>query len=422
MKKLISILLICAMLLSFGITIAAGESGSGELRNTASDPVVVYKSARKTSSELGEDWRDDEGGVSLTDGKVGYLGNATESSYKGSEHNNFTIAHDGDYLYINVGAYFANKKSVGATANRHSNFVYIDFETGDTDINYKINIAAYSKPYGTSDAHVKYSPGYTDYGYTANGAKYALGCNDAGALTNGIVGARYTDKPTTDDTIILYNIVVPISEEVKTEIANGNCTIKIGYLYVQGFNTSGDACWYTNCGNVAGKLEGADTTKVAKMWDALYNSVTYDMLTSVTLSGATAEGEDTVATTTNLAGVQEPATKGDTFDIRLVGTLNISDDFANYKNVGFEITGANTLTSTTNSVYKTCLANDSTVPSWWYGGDYFYFTDITGVKLGTAYELTVKSFCTKADGSTVYGQEYKLTVDTAGNVALEAVN
>ena len=194
--------------------------------------------------------------------------------------------------------------------------------------------------------------------------------------------------------------------------------MNVGFMLINKMSGSGAYGAYTN---VDGTYNAKNTgTTVQATYNRFVETVDSDdkLTTSVTLKGA----ETAPATTTNLAGVQEPATKGDTFDIRLVGTLNISDDFANYKNVGFEITGANTLTSTTNSVYKTCLANDSTVPSWWYGGDYFYFTDITGIKLGTAYELTVKSFCTKADGSTVYGQEYKLTVDTAGNVALEAVN
>lgn len=419
MKKVISILLICAMLLSFGITITAEDSDPETSYTVTQRSRLTSEQIAPTSTNI---WETTEGFVSIGGGAIGSTYDETDTKYyyEYDEENSdsFSVAHDGDYLYINVRSHYGNNSS--KTTNRQTNFIYLDF-TQDGTVDYVITMKTSSQIY--SDANGDnffndYDAGVMTDRDNEDGkvhyANYALACNKESSLEHGIIGSRGFDDT---KSFRYYNIVFPLPDEVRDGITStGSFSMSVGYVYLQYFASTGGGSWYTNCGFTHDDLKEPTTDSLQNWWNAYYNVVSEEMLTSVTLAGSDQANEP--STDLNVQTPKSlPTTAGETYSLRLVGTLNTST-LTNLKNVGFKLKGDNEVNSPTSNVYTTCLANGYTVPAWWYGGKYFYFADITDIKYGKAYTLTVTTYYTDTDGAVKDGSAYTVNISKEGAVTL----
>ncbi|MBQ9112633.1 MAG: hypothetical protein IJY08_03530 [Clostridia bacterium] len=402
MKKIISILLVCASLFALSVPAMAWTA--------ASPAIEVAQGDRMTAEQLNPEysgasyvWNNTVAGTAVN----GYSTNG----------DSFAVAHDGDYLYIKTTMNYLKKYNSDYTnAHQHAEeFIYVDFNTADSEVDNKIvlrvHYAAYSED---DDLDGKYTNHLTydkltlqDRGWSgAWGPKIYASVNKASAMENGILIGR-NDDIASDSTpaVAIYHIAVPLTEDVKDAIANGSCDIGIGFAYVQlkaGFNA-----YFTNCGEF--------TLDDEKDISNDFYAVSSDNLTTVTLNG---KKTDTV---TKIAGVQATAVENDEYTLRLVGLLN-TQNLAS-ENIGFKLSTDNKTLDpiACGTVYKSIIADDNTCHAWWLGGDYLYCMKLTGLKVNTTYTFYAVAY--HMENGEQVGDTYKITVsgNTAADITVETV-
>ena len=396
MKKIISILLVCASLFALSVPAMAWE---------APEPaIVVEQGARMTKEQLNPEY----------DGTQ-YEWNTTIAGESVNNYSNngdaFAVAHDGDYLYIKTTMNYIRKYSNNYTnAHQHAEeFIYVDFNTGDGLVDNKIvlrvHYAAYSD--GTNN-HLTYDAiGLKDRSWSgAWGPEIYASVNKESAMNNGILVGRNGDTASTSaPAVAVYHVTVPLTEDVRNAIANGSCDIGIGFAYIQTKSTVNG--YFTNCGEIT--LSDEDDVS-----NNFYNDISEDNLTKVTLQGA-AQSTDAEIADAEIIGVQTTTIgeAGTTYSARFVAKLDTSV-LANAK-VGFRFVGDKTVDKNCTTVFNSILANGKAVPAWYLGADYLYCINLNDLVVGQTYALQIAAYY--MDGDTVVpGTLYNVSIAADGTI------
>lgn len=400
MKKLLSVLLMCAMILSLGICVSAETTESGESVNGNAEVLTVPKGDRLTTKDL--DGKDENGFYTAVI-EANAKGSSTVEAY--NDYSGYLkLAHDGSYLYLLAYSdYFSTNRT---TIEMH---VYVDF---GAETLYQIVALPNFGPFGNTSNNCVYEIGASsnynsgsEYGYrlgvfteqvTKNGVK------TLDPLSYNIVAALDRDAATTNgkNCWARYEIVIPMPEAVKANLgkADGMAEIQAGFTYMLGGNsdnyiTSGDA-----------------PSETPSNWRAWANSGATNAAKNVVLTGTTTQtAVDVVAEQTTKIGEA-----GTTYSIRFVATLNTCD-LAN-ENIGFRFIGNQTVDQPCTTVYSSVLADNKTVPAWWYGADYLYCVNLTDLVVGQEYHIQLATYYTNADGEKDVGTVYDVTIAADGKV------
>ncbi|MBQ7348087.1 MAG: hypothetical protein IJW55_09985 [Clostridia bacterium] len=407
MKKFLSILLVCAMLLSFGITATATET-----ETTKTNDTVIEQIGRIDIASLA-DGKDENNVYS------GILYPQTETSdYTGT----LKIAHDGDYLYLVSWAnnIYANRKSFEA-------HIYIEL---DDSTKYQIVGGLNYGPYtylkdGTTKTNVNYYNGSTTASRYENGYEFyyrfgvftedmtdgvyptSSAVNAENALDYGIFcGLNHpgttSDAPWEEDGAG-YEIVIPMPESIRSALGNGeNVNVKIGFTYMH----KATADLYTTTGGAA-----PDETTDYRAWA---NSGSTNALVNVTLQGK-AQSDAAEIADTEIVGVQttEIGEEGTTYSARFVATLN-TPDLQNAK-IGFRLIGTNTVDKQCNTVFNSITADGNNVPAWYLGADYLYCLNLNDLVVGKTYALQIAAYYMDGDTAKV-GTIYNVTIGADGTI------
>lgn len=401
MKKILSILLVCAMLLSFGITATATETEQ-------TNDTLIEQIERINADSL-------EGGKEDYEGQyTGVLYPQTNTSqYAGT----LKIAHDGDYLYLV--SYATNNYSNRKNFEMH---IYIEFEDAKYQIIALPNYAQYVLETDQKATSQFYTLGYTgryasdsNYGYRfgvyANETAYPES-NDTkteDATTYGILSGLNSGMTnnSNDDDFGGYEIMIPMPETIRSKLGNGeNIDVSIGFTYM------------LNGNNNSYITTGTAPTETPLDWRAWANSGSSNALVDVTLKGTAQDDNAQVpynTTNSTLVGVQTnlatDAAEGTTYSARFVAALN-TFDLANAK-VYFRFVGNKaTVNEQCNTVFNSITADGNNVPAWYLGADYLYCLKVNDLKLGTEYTFEIGAYCEGQDAVTMY----TVTVDENGAI------
>ena len=383
MKKIISVLLVCAMLLSFGVVVSAnGTDGTA---------ITVNKVNRLSPTDL-----DGLEGTGVYTGVI--AANANTNTTEG-QTGYLKLAHDGSYLYLlaHVENFdYANRTKV----EMH---VYVDFGEGTE---YQMIGAVNQSPYyvgTTSNTQNAYEIGAasrydTNYSYYYRFAVYNAENTNLGddALDYGIFVARdrvisNTDGSTTNE-YGTYEIVVPMPKTVKAALKNGDVQISAGFTYMLN-------------GNNNNYVTSGEETTVSSGYRTWAQNGGTNAAQPVILTGA--NNTTTAVVNTNVVGVQTTTPVDNTYSARFLATLNTSDLGAEH--IGFKFTGDKTVYQGCETVYSSVLADSKTVPAWYLGGDYIFAIDLADIEVGKTYTVTVSSYY--VDGNDFKtSDEYTVTI------------
>ena len=412
MKKIISILLVCAMLLSFGITATATET-------TNTDDTVIEQIERITKGDIETSVKAYQQQNEAAERWKAYTGVLYGKTQKTTQQASLKIAHDGDYLYLIPNGTTATDES-GKTLETH---IYLDLDGTRYQIvsspNYGVykdansdNVNYYAGP-GTSSRYDSGFEFYYRFGVFVDGEETTAYPETSGvaaedALKYGIFcGVNYPGKKNWSTLGGGHEIVVPMPETIRSALGKGDdVTVQIGFTYLH----NGDSEDYTTTGDEA--------TTGTTDWRAWANSGSSNALVDVTLKGTAQDDNAQVpynTTNSTLVGVQTnlatDAAEGTTYSARFVAALN-TFDLANAK-VYFRFVGNKaTVNEQCNTVFNSITADGNNVPAWYLGADYLYCLKVNDLKLGTEYTFEIGAYCEGQDAVTMY----TVTVDENGAI------
>lgn len=260
MKKITSLLLVCVMVISMSFSAVAWAVPSTAVEVPQSNGMTYAQLNAELSGAEAYDWSN----------AVLISGDANGSGYEGTPE--FKITHAGDYLYI-----YTKVPTIYSYRTQSEEFIYVDLNAGDGAVDYTIIMKPNYGPYTLNGSNVSYyQEGVVDRARQNDkwGPAYNHTVNKDSGLAAGILFGRNEYSASAGEDCI-FHVAVPLSDANKAALANGSCSIGIGYAFIQ-CKTAGAVRYYTNCGSFT-------TDHESNCGNDFYDDITEEKLTTPTL-------------------------------------------------------------------------------------------------------------------------------------------